>query len=218
MRSMMKTEIVTIKKLKKDGNIDRAISRKIADLLKRGNIVLMPVDAIYGLVSVMEPRAMAGISKVTSDKEDEFVRMISSFKMLNDIGDINKMEFDFLHRIWPGELIVYVRDIRNKSRSIPVRMPKSRYHQEIIEHVEQPLVYSSLHNTNRGIVYRKKDLISSLDEKIDFMLIIEEFCKEHTLPSVVDISRGDLVIVNEGRVSTEEIKSLYFLGKDDSAL
>jgi tRNA A37 threonylcarbamoyladenosine synthetase subunit TsaC/SUA5/YrdC len=212
----MKTEIITVRKLKKDGNLDRAISQKVGDLLKNGDTILMPVDAIYGIVSVMESRSMSLISRVTLEKEENFVRMISSFKMLNDIAAINKMEFDFLHRIWPGELIVHVRDIRYKNRSIPVRMPKSKYQQEIIEHVGQPLVYAALYKSNHTIIYRKKDIITALDGKIGLMLIIEEFCKEHTLPSVVNISNGDLTIVNEGKVSAEEIKSLYFLGKDDS--
>jgi len=38
------------------------------------------------------------------------------------------------------------------------------------------------------------------------------------MPTVVDISGETLAILNEGRVSAEEIKSLYFLGKDDSAI
>jgi len=212
----MKTEIITVKKLKKDGNLDRSITRKVADSLARGNTVLMPVDAIYGIISLMEPRSMSAVSKVTSEKEENLVRMISSFKMLNEIAAIDKLEFDFLHRIWPGELIVHVRDIGHKNRSIPVRMPKSKYQQEIIDHVGQPLVFSNLYNSNRSIIYRKKDFISILDGKIGLMLIIDEFCKEHTLPSVVNISEGDLMIINEGKVSAEEIKSLYFLGKDDS--
>jgi tRNA A37 threonylcarbamoyladenosine synthetase subunit TsaC/SUA5/YrdC len=212
----MKTEILIVKKLKKDGNLDRSITRKVADSLARGEMVLMPVDAIYGIVSLMESRSMSAVSRVTSEKEESLVRMISSFKMLNEIAAIDKMEFDFLHRIWPGELIVHVRDIRHKNRSIPVRMPKSKYQQEIIDHVGQPLVFSNLYNSNHGIIYRKKDFISVLDGKIGLMLIIDEFCKEHTLPSVVNISAGDLTIINEGKVSAEEIKSLYFLGKDDS--
>lgn len=212
----MKTEILAVKKLKKDGNLDRSITRRVADFIGRGNIVLMPVDAIYGIVSLNEPRMISAVSKLTSEKEENLVRMISSFKMLNDIAAIDKMEFDFLHRIWPGELIVHVRDLLHKNRSIPVRMPKSKYQQEIIDHVGRSLVFSNLYGSNHDIVYKKKDLVNVLEGKVGLMLIIDEFCKEHTLPSVVSISTGDLLIINEGKVSADEIKSLYFLGKDDS--
>ena len=214
----MKTEIITIKKLKKDGTIDGSISRKITAALKNGKTVLMPVDAIYGLVTLMDPRSTGTIIKFTGGEVDNLVRMVSSFKMLNEIAAVNKMEFDFLHRIWPGELIVYLEDIHKKNSAIPIRMPKNKYQQEIIEHVGRPLVYSALYNSNRSIIYRKKDMVNALDGTVELLLIVDEFCKEHTLPSVVDISKGGLTIVNEGRVSADEIKSLYFLGKDDSLL
>ena len=47
-------------------------------------------------------------------------------------------------------------------------------------------------------------------------LIVDEACKEHSLPSVIDITGGSVEVLYEGRVSTDEIKSLYFLGADDS--
>ncbi|OHD64205.1 MAG: hypothetical protein A2176_01040 [Spirochaetes bacterium RBG_13_51_14] len=214
----MKTQIITIKKLKKDGSIDASITDLVSMIIIDGKMVLMPVDSIYGIVSTPDQRSHSAIERLTGDRDQEIVRMISSFKMLDEIAMISKMEFDFLHRIWPGELIVYVRDIKNPGRAIPVRMPKSKYLQDVIERVGRPLVYSALNDANRRPVFRKKDIVTALDGKIECLLIIEEFGKEHALPSVVDISSGALDIINEGRVSAEEIKSLYFLGKDDSVM
>lgn len=214
----MKTEIISIKKLKKDGSIDSSITRSLSAMIKSGKTVLMPVDAMYGLVSSNEPDNRELIARLTGETDDQMVRMISSFKMLNEIADIDKLEFDFLHRIWPGELIVYVEDIGGKGESVPVRMPRSKYQQDIIDHVGKPCIYASLLDKDKKPIFRKKDIISDLDGKIDCLLVIDEFCKEHTPPSVVDISKGTLTIINEGRVSTDEIKSLYFLGKDDSIL
>jgi tRNA A37 threonylcarbamoyladenosine synthetase subunit TsaC/SUA5/YrdC len=214
----MKTEIISIKKLKKDGSIDASITRSLSEMIKSGKTVLMPVDAIYGLVCLNEPRHREQIERLTGDTDEHMVRMISSFKMLNDIANIDKLEFDFLHRIWPGELIVYVEDNSPGRKGIPVRMPRSKYQQDIIDHVGKPCLYAAMLDHEKKPLFRKKDIISALDGRIDCLLIIDEFCKEHTLPSVVDISKGTLSIINEGRVSTEEIKSLYFLGKDDSVL
>lgn len=214
----MKTEIISIKKLKKDGTIDMSITRSLSEMIKGGKTALMPVDAIYGLVCLDEPGHRDLLERLTGDTEDQMVRMISSFKMLNDIASIDKLEFDFLHRIWPGELIVYVEDKSARGKSIPVRMPRSKYQQDIIDHVGKPCLYAAMLDNDQKPLFRKKEIISVLDGKIDCLLIIDEFCKEHTLPSVVDISKGTLNIINEGRVSTEEIKSLYFLGKDDQVL
>lgn len=215
---MMKTEIITIKKLKKDGTIDSATTKRLFEMIKGGKVVLMPVDSIYGFVSIHEQHCLALIERLTGDTDDTVIRMISSFKMLDEIANINKSDYDFLHRIWPGELIVHVDNLKNKGRAIPVRMPKSKYQQEIIDALGRPVIYSTLLSSGGSPIYHKKDIIKTLEGKVDCLLIIEEFCKEHTLPSVLDISKGTLNILNEGRVSAEEIKSLYFLGKDDLVL
>jgi len=215
---MMKTEIIIIKKLKKDGTIDSSISNRLTADIQNGNIVLMPVDMIYGLVALDTPQCRESASRIIGYDEDQFVRMISSFKMLDEVATIDKLAFDFLHRIWPGELTVYVENHRKKGVPVSVRMPKSRYQQEIIENVGRPLINASCQLPGKQPFYLKKDLIKSYEGKIQTILIIEEFCKEHTLPSIVDISRGTLDIIHEGKVSAEEIKSLYFLGKDDQVL
>lgn len=213
----MKTEIFNIKKLKKDGTIDPSISSRIASDIKEGKIVLMPVDMIYGLVALDTPQSRDSFTRITGEPEERFVRMISSFKMLDEVATIDKLAFDFLHRIWPGELIVFVENLRKKGTQISVRMPKSRYQQEIIEHVGKPLMYATFPSSGTPL-YQKKDIIKMFEGKINTLLIIDEFCKEHTHPSVVDISAGTLTIIHEGKVSGDEIKSLYFLGKDDQGL
>jgi len=215
---MIKTETLSIKKLKKDGSIDSSIVKNIAQSLIRDKTALIPVDGIYGIVSIHEDKTRTAIEHVNGSKDNEITRMISSFKMLDELASISKMEFDFLHRIWPGEPVVIMKDSSVGSRIIPVRMPRGKYKQDIVEQVGRPIHYAPLLDKEKKPVYRKKDILDSLEGKIDMILIIDEFCKEHGMPTVVDISGETLAILNEGRVSAEEIKSLYFLGKDDSAI
>jgi tRNA A37 threonylcarbamoyladenosine synthetase subunit TsaC/SUA5/YrdC len=215
---MMKTEIISLKKLKKDGSIDQAIVRNIAQTISGNRSVLMPVDSIYGIVSLHEAKTREIIEHLNGLKHNSVIRMISSFKMLDELAPVSKMEYDFLHRIWPGELVVIMKDIAGDNRLIPVCMPHGKFKQDILERVGHPLFYAPMLDVSKKPVYRKKDLIGLLEGKVDSLLVIDEFCKEHSLPTVVDISMGTLTIVHEGRVSAEEIKSLYFLGKDDSAL
>jgi tRNA A37 threonylcarbamoyladenosine synthetase subunit TsaC/SUA5/YrdC len=215
---MIKTEILTLKKLKKDGSIDPAVTSRIAQSLRLGRTVLMPVVSIYGIVSVNEDKTREIIDRANGNKDNSIIRMISSFKMLDELASVTKMEYDFLHRIWPGELVVMMKHIFSGSSVIPVCMPRGKFKQDIIEQAGSPLHYAPLLDVEHRPVFRKKDMIAMLDGRIDTMLIIDEFCKEHGLPTVLDISGGSISIVNEGRVSAEEIKSLYFLGKDDSAL
>jgi len=215
---MIKTEIISLKKLKKDGSIDQAIVRNIAQTLSGEKSVLLPVAGIYGIVSIKEAKTREIIEHVNSLKDNAIIRMISSFKMLDELASVSKMEYDFLHRIWPGELFVTMKDLASGSRIIPICMPRGKFKQDIIDRVGHPLFYAPLLDAAKKPVYRKKDIVGLLEGTLDCLLVIDEFCKEHSLPTIVDISRGTLSIVHEGRVSAEEIKSLYFLGKDDTAL
>ncbi|TFH38649.1 MAG: hypothetical protein E4G96_10200 [Chrysiogenales bacterium] len=193
----MKTEIITLKHLKKDGTIDPSVSDSITEHLLAGKQVLMPVDYIYGCISVDEQPLRDVIKRLGEEIHEPFVRVISTFKMLDDVAFIGKFEFDFLHRIWPGEMTVHVKDAKQPDRSLPVRMPRSRYTQDIIERAGVPILFNPLCDTGGNQVFRKKEIIRSLDGKIDFMLIIDELCREHTPPSIVDISNGTLVILEE---------------------
>ena len=91
-----------------------------------------------------------------------------------------------------------------------IRYPRSKYILNILDHLDVPLYYSDI-----PVYYRKRDIISAYKNDVDLIVIIDELCKKHSLPVVVDISDQTLKIINAGKVSTEEIKSLYFLGKAD---
>ena len=213
------TRNISIKKLKKDGSIDWSLVEEIADHIKSGKKVLIPLDSIYGIIC-LATTPTDELGSLADEKETNIVRIISSFKMIDDIAIISKLEFDFLHRIWPGELIVYLKDMDFPGRVIPVRIPKSKYIQDIITIVDKPLLFSHIYcreKNKKRLIYKKKEIYDLFRGKVDLIVTIDEFCKSHTLPTIIDISEGTLSIINKGRVSTDEIKSLYFLGKDDSA-
>ncbi len=210
-----KTSIIQLKKMKKDGSIDAVNFKKIRNALKEEQILIMPVDCIYGYTSILHKKIVHTLEELSGEKEGEIIRLISSFKMLEDIALIDKLEYDFLHRIWPGELTVKLKDHGNMKRSIPLRMPKSKFVLDLIDNVDEPVFFSPLKDSNGSLVYRKKSLMSHFSGKADLMLVVDEFCKEHAIPTYVDVSNGELKILLEGRISAEEVKSLYFLGKDD---
>ena len=210
-KSTRNAEIIIIDKLKKDGSIDSVNTARVANALKEGKLVLMPVDSIYGIVSLMSVRSIRKVARMTGVAHRTVVHMISSFKMLDKIARINKMEFDFLRRIWPAELIVYMKGNNDEGQIIPLRMPRNKYQHDILNTIGQSLIYSAVNNSDGKPIFNRDNLVSTYRNKVDLILIVKEFCKKHTLPSMVDISGGNLSIVNEGRVHSDEIRSIYFL-------
>lgn len=209
-------ELLSLKKLKKDGSLDGALISRVAKELAAGQRVLLPLDSIYGVATIASDRFLQDPGPCPDPPG--LVRIVSSFQMLDGVAHIDKLEFDFLHRIWPGEIIVHLKDAHNPARHIPVRMPRTRFLLDLIEQVNKPLLYRMLTDRNGNLLYRRKDLAAVPDDMVDSRLIIDECCRPHAGPTILDVSGGALTIIREGKVSAEEIKSLYFLGADDAEI
>ncbi len=210
--SSSKNEIIPIKKVKKDGSLEKKVVCKVVDYLKQGNIIVLPVDSVFGILAIARNGNEKKIVSVFGEKGDNVVRLISSFKMLDELANYDKSEFDFLHRVWPGEVVVRLRskNTDNGSKVIPVRFPRNKFVQDIIKEVDQPLLFGA------GIRFRKKRGLRIKDiyrkyKKADMIILVEEFCKKHPFPTIIDVTDGALNIINEGRIPSDEIKSLYFL-------
>lgn len=217
---LKENEIIVIKKLKKDGSVEEEIIEKIAAILREGGMVVMPVDNIYGIVGVASPEMEKKISRLIGKPNKRFVRLIGNYRVLDELAQINKFQFDFLHRLWPGEVTVILNRKQDYTRldEIAVRIPKNRVLSLLLEYMDQPLIYSSAFRKPSKIYFKKDEIINAYRDRVELILIVEELCKRHPVPSIINVSQGKLKIIREGKVPADEIKSLYFLGKDDDYL
>jgi len=207
---LTENQILKIKRLKKDGSISYDHVKTIAKAIRTGSTFLLPVDSIYGFISKLDNENLNNLPQCYQSRDTVEV-IISNFKMLEEMALVDKFKYDFLKRIWPGEVIVQLKNKRcNDDFNYLMRMPRHRYLLDIINEVGAPLIYTPATRKNKS-VYRDKELMRNYKDECS-MLLIDEFSKNHTFPTMIDISCNNLVILNEGRVCSDEIKSLYFLG------
>jgi tRNA A37 threonylcarbamoyladenosine synthetase subunit TsaC/SUA5/YrdC len=209
-----------LRKLKKDGSLDSAVLERVVSVLRTGGHVVLPVDGIYASCSLYPDSGPLELDASGGDSV-----LVGNFRILDDIVHIDKFRYDFLHRVWPGEIVVLLKKKERKlsgfhsssegnSILLPVRMPRTRFNQELLEKLRAPLACRLLRK-NRRIIYSEKTILRDYTGNHDLVLVIQECCREHALPTVVDLSREDLQILAEGKLANDEIKSLYFLGQDD---
>lgn len=203
---------LNLKKLKKDGSIPWENIETISRTIGYGDLFIIPVDSIYGIVGLYCDEIIEKITELTGESRDNIEVLISNFKMLEEMAIVGKTIYDFLRRIWPGEVIVQLknRECFHKSNFL-IRMPRHKYVLDIINSIGKPLVYLPLKTPVRKMVLNDKEITKRF-KNICPVLIIDEFLKDHTSPTLIDLSCDNIVILNEGRVCAEEIKSLYFLG------
>lgn len=213
------SELIIIKKLKKDGSINDEAIKSVSDCILRGEVAILPVDNIYAAVGIVSPKTEEKMIRILKIHKKKFGRLISSFKMLVDLAVYSKTDYDFLNRIWPGEIMVILKkkDYISTKDTIAIRFPRSKYMQSIIGNVDAPLIFSNLYSgITKSPQYKKNNIINIYKDRADLILIIDELCRSHPLTSLIDISESKLNILRGGKVSADEIKSLYFLGRDSS--
>jgi tRNA A37 threonylcarbamoyladenosine synthetase subunit TsaC/SUA5/YrdC len=201
-----------VKKLKKDGSIPPNCVETIIRSLKSGELIIMPIDSVYGIVGLKRDDIIDEIINMSGEEIDSIEIIISNFKMLEEMALVDKFVYNFLKRVWPGEVIVQLKNRGcSADANLYMRMPRHKYILDIVNGVGMPIVYMPVRTSVRKMICNDKDIMKKFKD-ICSMLIISEFNKTHSLPTLIDVSCDKLNIINEGRVSAEEIKSLYFLG------
>lgn len=201
-----------VKKLKKDGSIPSACVENIIRSIRSGELMIMPIDSVYGIVGLRRDDIIDEIINITGEPIDSIEIVISNFKMLEEMALVDKFVYNFLKRVWPGEVIVQLKNRTCESDSnLYMRMPRHKYILDIVNGVGMPIVYMPARSSVRKMIFNDKDIMKKFKDLCS-ILIISEFNKNHSMPTLIDVSCDKLNIVNEGRVSAEEIKSLYFLG------
>ncbi len=210
--SKINSIVYDIKKLKKDGSIPHACVESIIRSLKSGEIFVMPIDSVYGVVGIKRDDVIKEIINISGECADKMEIIISNFKMLEEMAVVDKFSYNFLKRVWPGEVTVQLKNRTSSSeQNLFIRMPRHKYILDIVNGVGMPIVYMSARASVRKAVFNDRDILKRFKDTCS-MLIVNEFNKSHSMPTLIDVSCDRLNIINEGRVSAEEIKSLYFLG------
>ncbi|HNX58130.1 MAG TPA: Sua5/YciO/YrdC/YwlC family protein [Spirochaetota bacterium] len=203
------SNLISIKHLKKDGTADSRMFLPVIDALVEGEKVIIPVDGIHGVARIPNKKTIKSIHDILP----EYV--VSDFQPLSRLISISKKEYDFLKRIWPDEITVIMASSEELSSSVHARIPYSPVSHEIVQQSGGIVEFFPLINAKGKILTTLCEIERQMHDKIKTGLIVEEWCKKHPLPTLIDIRMNRLHLVRQGRVSIEDISSLYFLGSQE---
>lgn len=211
------SEIILVKKVNKNGFISETYHKAIVDALLKGKLLILPIDGIYVIATLYNKKNYNLLKKLPLFTDD-VVLSVSNFTMLEKFVKISKKDHDFLHRIWPGHVTVVLESNKFKfiDTVINTIMPNTSYIQKIIEELQQPIIYMNMFKSNGRSYNKKNELRQAFSNLVDVIVIIEEYSNHHLNNTKIDIRNNELKILQEGKVFSEEITSLYFLGADDA--
>ena len=196
-------------KKKKDGLTD---PKKAASLFEEGAVILFPTDTVVGLGCRFDSEE--NISRIREIKgikiENPLAVLISSLDDLHGLKIRKSRVFNkLIEKMWPGGLTIVLSSEDNyaccgEGNTLGLRMPDSDLMRKIIKMTGMPIAATSANFHGVLPPARIEDVDSRIVNRVDYVLDLP--IKGVGLPStVVKIEAGDVRIIREGAISSEEI-------------
>ncbi len=194
-------------------NSDNSIF-KILNSLKKGQIVCLPTDTIYGLsANSFNKEALIRLKKI-KEREEPFILLTDSLNKI--IGLINYINPVF-HKLKGAGLIpgpvtllfkarVRIEHITSDKGTIAVRIPNSEHLKTILSSVNFPIVSTSANP--KGKIPAKSIMEAYNYFKEDVDLYIDNGEAENLPSTIIDISEENIQYVREGIIKFDKIKYL----------
>lgn len=192
-----------------------------AEILRRGGLVALPTETVYGLgANALDPAAVA---RIFAAKErpawDPIIVHIAGTPTANPmldnlITEISEAGHKLMAAFWPGPLTLLlprssaVPDLVTAGRPlVGVRMPSHPVAFEVIRLAGIPVAAPSANTFSRTSPTTAAHVLEDLDGRID--AVLDAGPTDHGLEStVLDPGRSPMTIYRPGAISADEIRAV----------
>jgi L-threonylcarbamoyladenylate synthase len=187
-------------------------------ILKEGGIVAFPTDTVYGLgAAVSLPRAVERVYEVKERPKNMPLPLLLADK--SQIGEVAEpvppIAWLLAEKFLPGGLTM----VLFKSRAVPdtvsgggktvaIRVPDHPVPIALIKGVGTPIVGTSANLSGKPSALTAEEVYTQLDGKVD-LIIGGGRCPGGRESTVVDLTGETPLVLREGAISREELKSAY---------
>lgn len=193
-----------------------ATIREAAAILRGGGLVAFPTETVYGLgADASNPKAVARIYAVKGRPATHPVIV-----HIGDIGQLDRWARDvsaqaakLAARFWPGPLTLVLRraagvrdDLTGNQETIGVRIPGHPVALELLREFRSGIAAPSANRFGRISPTTAAHVLSDLGSDVD-MVLDGGPCEIGIESTVVDVSRGNPVVLRPGRISEDDIAS-----------
>ena len=181
--------------------------KQVIEILKNGNICIMPSDTIYGIFG--DATNLNTIKRIDDAKHSNkpHLVLVSSIDMLSKcVVKINELQKEIINKYWPGPLTIlfqksdYLSDELTKgSPLIAIRMPKDEFLLDIINEVCKPLISTSANITNESVITSVNDISYELKSSVDY--IYDGGTINNEASTLIKVEDNKITFLREGILS-----------------
>jgi len=200
-----------------DNNDPKAIEEAAA-IIKKGGLVGMPTETVYGLAaSALDGKAVAKIYSAKGRPSfNPLIAHISNIEQADTLATFDDRALRVAQYFWPGPLtLILPRDVLCPVSelatagldTIALRMPKHPVALNLIKECGVPLVAPSANKSGSLSPTTPMHVAESLGDGVDLILAAGS-CEVGLESTVLDLSGSEAVILRPGAITAEDISEV----------
>lgn len=190
--------------------------KQVADIIKHDGIVVFPTETVYGIggnaLSKDVVRKIYNIKKRPHEKA--LTILVKDKNEIEKYGVIsNDLERKIINEFMPGPITIILKKknssignlLTANNDTIGIRIPDNNIVKSILEECNLPLAAPSANISGKPSLVKLEDIIEEFDGKVD-ALIDGGVCKESISSTIVKVIDGEIKILREGSISSDDIE------------
>ncbi|GGW75418.1 L-threonylcarbamoyladenylate synthase [Alteromonas halophila] len=189
--------------------------KQACELIRQGQVVVYPTDSGYAIGCQMEDKkALDQICRIRDiGKDHNFTLMCRDMSELSIYAKVDNVAFRQIKNNTPGPYTFVLKATREvprrlqnpKRKTIGIRVPDNQIALALLEHLNEPLMSTSLILPGNAMAESDPDAIRDRLEKQVGLIIDGGALGEHPT-TVVDLSEGEPVVLREGCGDVEQFR------------
>ncbi len=199
-------------KIYKENPNEKEIAKVIA-VLRKGGLIIYPTDTVYGLgCDITNTKALERIAKIKGVKlaKANFSFICNDLSHLSDyVRQIDTPTFKLLKRALPGAYTFILPGNNNlpkvfkRKKTVGIRVPDNNIARKIVKSLGNPIVSTSIYDEDDLLEYTTDpELIYEKWQNI-VDLVIDGGYGDNTASTVIDLSKGEVEVIREGKGSLD---------------
>jgi tRNA threonylcarbamoyl adenosine modification protein (Sua5/YciO/YrdC/YwlC family) len=189
-------------------NPQARLLRRAADIVRDGGILVYPTDSCYAFGwHIGDKQALEKVRAIRQTERDhDFTLVCRDLSEIATYARVDNWVYRLLKSLTPGPYTFILRATHEvpkrlqdpKRRSIGIRVPQHTIVQELLKHLGEPLMSSTLLLPGDALpLSDPEDITSRLQHVVDAIIDGGACGVEPT--SVLDLSRGEIAVLRKGK-------------------
>lgn len=192
-----------------DKNPSEKALERVADVLRRGGLIIYPTDTVYGIgCDITNIKAMEKVAKIKGVKlkRANFSFICYDLSNLSDfVRQIDTPTYKILKRALPGPFTFVLpgnnnlpKAFKNK-KTVGIRIPDNNIIRSLVKVLGNPIVSTSIHDEDDLLEYTTDPelIYEKWGNKVD--LVIDGGYGGNVPSTIIDLSDGEFTVIREGK-------------------